>query len=82
MELHLHCTIIKKFCQEEWRKMRKRVNMCCGCATSADPCRGARCPLISVDVMRCKECGDVIYKEIDGEEICFSCYYDKGGFEA
>ena len=45
-------------------------------------CRIPGCPLISVEVMRCNECGEVIDKEIDGEEICFSCYYEKGGFEA
>ena len=62
--------------------MRMRENMCCGCATSAHPCRGARCPLTSVEVMRCETCGDIIDKAIDGEEICFSCYYDREGFEA
>lgn len=61
--------------------MRKRVNMCCGCATESYPCRGSLCLLRDVEQIFCDLCGDVILHDIDGQDICEFCLMDKEDME-
>lgn len=60
--------------------MKKRVNMCCGCATGGYPCRGLLCPNRRVIVYDCDKChfpieGDVY--DVDGKDLCEDCLKDE-----
>lgn len=58
--------------------MVRLENHCCDCATPAYPCRGALCPLTSVEVHYCDRCDeelDDIY-DVEGEELCEDCLKD------
>ena len=58
--------------------MVKFENHCCDCAVPGYPCMGARCPLRSVPVYYCDECG----KEVDdvhflgGQHYCDAHYLE------
>ena len=61
--------------------MVKYENRCCDCAAPAYPCKGSRCPLRSVPVHYCDNCGGEIEDakgiEIDGQELCVECYEEQ-----
>lgn len=60
--------------------MIKYENRCCGCAVPAYPCRGSSCPLRSVPVYYCDNCGKEIEGDVhekDGEELCAACFVEQ-----
>ena len=59
--------------------MKKKVDMCCGCATDMYTCLGSLCPKRHVTVYYCDKCdceieGDVY--DVDGKDLCEECLKD------
>lgn len=59
--------------------MKYEVNECCDCATETYPCIGDSCSLRHVTYYQCDRCGcnglteDEIH-EVDGEDLCDTCF--------
>lgn len=54
--------------------MKYEVNECCDCATESYPCIENSCPMRHVTYYRCDGLTEDEIHEVDGEDLCDTCY--------